>query len=78
MKLEALPSVEFTNASSFRPVPETLTFEAPLFQRTNRGQQPIGTLTGRFNRVTGRLELSLDYLEGFDESGIVLQAAPVP
>jgi hypothetical protein len=78
VKLEALPSVEFTNASSFRPVPETLAFEAPLLQSTNGGRQPIGTLTGRFNRVTGRLELNLDYLEGIDESGIVLQAGPVP
>lgn len=78
VRLEALPSVEFTNASGFRPVAETLAFEAPLFQKTSRGRQPIGTLTGQFNRVTGRLELSLDYLEGFDESGIVLQAGPVP
>jgi len=77
-RLERVSTVHFKNASRVRPVPEILSLEAPLYGATGAGRRPVGTLTGRFDRTQGLLEVNIDLFNGTDESGIVLQLEPVP
>jgi hypothetical protein len=75
---ETISSVEFTNASRLRPVPETLLFQAPLTRPTGTGSLRVGTVTGQFHRTQGMLEINIQRLEGFDEPDIVFPAPKVP
>ncbi len=76
--LETISSVDFTNASRLSPVPDTLTFEAPLMQTGSAGPRHAGKLTGRFDRNTGGLRVDIDLVSGVDHPSIVRQLAPVP
>jgi hypothetical protein len=76
-KLETIMSVDFTNASMLHPVPETLAFEAPLFQITTAGRQPAGTLKGQFNRTEGQLVIAIDLFNGIKEQGLPMRVEPV-
>ncbi|MHC4402607.1 MAG: serine/threonine protein kinase [Planctomycetota bacterium] len=76
--LETVSSLEFTDASSFLPVPETLEFKAPVFEPTRAGSQRAGTLTGRFDRTDGRLEVNVDLYSGGDKIAIPTRLNPVP
>jgi hypothetical protein len=75
--LEPISSIDFTNASDWRPAPTALQFEAPVFQTTQREPQQAGTLTGSFNRTTGGLKVDLDLASGVDQPTILLQTKPV-
>lgn len=63
---EALTSVDFTDASGFRSVPEILSFQSPLVQPTEVGRRPTANLTGRYHRGQGTIEIKIDRLEGVD------------
>ncbi len=76
-ELEAITSVELTNASSFRSLPDILSFESPIVQDTEVGRRPIATLTGRYDRLKGILELNIDRAAGLDQRGLILPAEPV-
>ncbi len=70
--LEAISSVEFTNTSLLRPVPEPLFFETPLFQKESAGHRRAGTLAGRFDSGKGRVEVDIEIFDGAGEFGVVL------
>lgn len=76
-KLTTLTSLRFTNASLVRPVPQMLVFEEPLLGGSASENRRVGTLTGRFDRVKGKIEVSIELFNGNVEKGI-LEADPVP
>jgi serine/threonine protein kinase len=75
--LETVSSVILKDASSFRPVPEEVPFEAALFQTSHLGRRRVGTLSGQLNRETGDLQATVDLFNGPTQS-IVLRAEPDP
>jgi serine/threonine protein kinase len=74
---EPVDSVNFTNASRFWLLPETLSFQAPLFGTTTAGRRPLGEMTGRLDPVKGTLIFDIDRYNGTDEEGIQFQVKPV-
>jgi hypothetical protein len=76
-KTDTISSVEFTNASILRDVPETLTFEAPLFQTAAADRQRIGTMKGQLVRATGMVTLDIDRFKGARETGLRFLVEPV-
>ena len=76
-RLETLSAIHFTNGSSFRSVPETLTFEQPLSEVTSVGPRRAGTLTGEFNRAKGIIKADVDVFSGTDAKGLAFKVQPV-
>ena len=74
---ETVESVNFTNASRFRSLPERLKFQAPLLGNTPAGRRPLGEMTGELDPAKGELVFDLDRHNGADERGIRFQVEPV-
>jgi serine/threonine protein kinase len=75
--LETVSSVILKDASSFRPVPEEVPFEAPLFQTSHLGRRRVGTLSGQLNRQSGVLRANVDLFSGPTQA-IQLRSDPDP
>ena len=71
-RLEAIPSIQFTNTSLLRPVPETLLFETPVFQKEIGGHLAAGTLKGQFEQGKRQLGIKIFNINGVCESDYVL------
>lgn len=54
---DSISKVEFLDTTFGWPVPETLTFERPLYDAKAPGKRQSATLKGRFDRVEGTLEI---------------------
>jgi len=74
---QPVESVNFTNASRFWLLPETLSFQAPLFGTTDAGRRPLAEMTGRLDPVEGKLVFDIDRYNGTDELGIEFNVKPV-
>jgi serine/threonine protein kinase len=77
VQMETLSKVHFTNGSSFSSVPETLTFEQPVFQVAGVGSRRGGTLTGEFNRAKGAIKADVEVFDGKDAKGLKFKVDPV-
>ena len=76
-RLEPLTSIHFTNASTFGSLPETLSFQEPLFGETNVGRRRGGTLTGQFDRAKGEIKADIEFYNGNNANGLVFRVKPV-
>jgi len=56
-KFDRISSIGFSGTSAIQPVPETLSFEHPLFQTGEGGRQQTATLAGQFHRTQGLVEI---------------------
>lgn len=77
---DTISSVQFTNASVFRGVPETLAFEAPLFQTAGGEPRRIGTILGKLHLRLAPpfVEVEIDRFGGARQSGLKFQVEPMP
>jgi len=77
MRLEPISSLAFPEASKVFGVPETLTFHETIYQMGNLGRRAFGTVTGKFHRPSGQLEMDIDLSQGQDAFGLRIQLKPV-
>ena len=71
-QLETISTVQFTNTSLRRTVPEILLFETPVFQKESPGRQSAGTLKGQLDRSKRQLEIKIFNTGGVCESDYVV------
>lgn len=74
---DRVASVNFTNASRFRPLPASLSFQTPLFGTTATGRRPLGELTGQLDHAKGSVTFDIDRYNGTDVRGLQLSVPPL-
>jgi hypothetical protein len=77
-RLEPITAITFTNATRFGSMPETLSFQEPLFGETNVGRRRGGTLIGQFDRAKGEIKADIEVYNGNNAEGLVFKVKPVP
>ena len=76
--VDPIESIDFDNAPRLGRMPEVLTFEGPLARTTGRRSHHAGTLTGKFERATGLLEIRVALDDGRGGGSIQFEVEPVP
>ena len=77
-KFEPITSLRLTNAPALQAVPDEVTFEANLSALTNTGLRPVGKLTGKMQRSTGRVVYTVDRAAGKDLRNVQASVKPIP
>ena len=76
--LEPIAGVEFTNASDFGSLPDSLDFGVPVYQSEGAEHKQVGTLSGKFHHADNKLQFDLDLFNGIDQTGIKCDVPPLP